>query len=333
MRTISPLDSEVLQDLLARYDVGRLLDHRPASRGIENRNYFITTSRDGVRCRWVLTVLQQPSNAGSSYVPLLDLCHAAGLPVAPVIRNIGGEAIESIDGKQAMLSPMLPGEHIDHPSMRQLEAFGRFIGEFHRATGRPCFEVPAYPRDVRWLRNRESEVRGRVADADARLVAGVVKRIGDLLDREDVAGLPSGVVHGDLFRDNVLFEGSVLTGVVDFHHAAWGYLIYDLAVAANDWCTDPDGALDPGRAAVLVDAYHRVRPLSRFEIDCFPGFLLYAGLAFWLSRLGVALRTDSDAPVRLKDPDEFRAIVADRSARSAHYEFLFRAAFMSRLPR
>ena len=330
MPTISPLDRETLENLLARYDVGHLLEHRPASHGIENRNYFITTARDGVRRDWVLTVLEQPSNAGSSYVPLLDLCHEAGLPVAPVIRNVDGGAIESVDGKSAMLSPMLPGQHVDDPSVEQLRALGRFIGEFHRATRRPRFDVPAYPRDARWLRDRESEVRGCLADADARLVDEAVAGVADFLDREDVAELPPGPVHGDLFRDNVLFEGPMLTGVVDFHHAAWGYLAYDLAVAANDWCNGPDGVLDPGRAAALVDAYHAVRPLTRPEIDRFPGFLLYAALAFWLSRLTVALKTDSDSTARLKDPDEFRAIVADRSANSGGYLALFRVAFMLR---
>ncbi len=326
MGLIRPLDRETLENLLARYDVGRLLGHRPASHGIENRNYFIETSSDGVRRDWVLTILEQPSNAGSSYVPLLDLCHAAGLPVAPVIRNLQGSAIESMDGRQAMLSPMLPGQHVDNPSVEQLRALGRFIGEFHRATRNPGFDVPAYPRDARWLRNRESGVRCRMADADVRLVTDAVMQVGDLLAGEDVGGLPSGLVHGDLFRDNVLFEESKLTGVVDFHHAAGGYLVYDLAVAANDWCIDPGGGLDPERAAALVDAYRGVRPLTRHEIDLLPGFLLYAALAFWLSRLAVALRTDGDSTARLKDPDEFRAIVADRSAHSAHYASLFRVA-------
>ena len=330
MRSISPLDRETLENLLARYDVGRLLEHRPASHGIENRNYFITTSSDGERRDWVLTVLEQPSNAGSSYVPLLDLCHEAALPVAQVIRNVAGDAIESVDRKNAMLSPMLPGQHVDNPSVEQLRALGRFIGEFHRATRRPAFDMPAYPRNARWLRDHESAVRGRMADADAHLVADAVKRVGDMLDREDVAGLPPGVVHGDLFRDNVLFEGSVLTGVVDFHHAAWGYLVYDLAVAANDWCSDPDGQLDTGRAAALVDAYHQMRPLTRPELDRFPGFLLYAALAFWLSRLTVALDSDSNSRTRVKDPDEFRAIVTDRSVRCVDYEVLFRVAFVFR---
>ena len=313
MRTISLLDRRALEDLLGRYDVGRLLDHHPASHGTENSNYFIATSKDGVRGEWVLTVLEQPSNTGSNYVPLLDLCHEAGLPVAPVVRNNEGCAIESIDGKKAMLSPMLPGAHIDHPSKDQLDALGRFIGEFHRATSAPGFEVPAYPRDARWLREREAEVGARMPDADARLVARAVERVADLLGARDVAELPSGLVHGDLFRDNVLFDGSKLTGVIDFHHAARGYLVYDLAVAVNDWCSGPRGALDRERAATLVDAYRRTRPFDRLEIECFAEFLLYAALAFWLSRLTAALGTDGEAEARFKDPDEFKAIVTDRA--------------------
>ena len=316
MRTISPLNAARLKDLLARYDVGRLLDHRPVSHGIENSNYFITTLKDGARDHWVLTILEQPSHSGPGYVPLLDLCHDAGLPVAPVVRNTSGDAIESLDRKAAMLAPMLPGKHVDHPSTQQLEALGGFVADFHRATSAPGFEVAPYPRDTRWLRDRQAAVRNQMAHADASLVTNAVERVVDLLGGKEVAELPKGLVHGDLFRDNVLFDGPKLTGVIDFHHAARGYLVYDLAVAANDWCGVPGGGLDPERATALVGAYHRIRPLTDVEMDCFSGFLLYAAVSFWLSRLAVALGTEGNDTARFKDPDEFKAIVIDRSALS-----------------
>lgn len=316
MRTVSPLKTETLKDLLARYDVGRLLDHRPASHGIENSNHFITALKGGARSQWVLTILEQPSHSGSNYVPLLDLCHEAGLPVAPVVRNISGEAIESLDRKAAMLAPMLPGKHVDNPSVQQLEALGGFIARFHRATSAPGFEVAPYPRDARWLRDRQARVRGQMSQADASVVAGAVDRVVDLLSRKEVAGMPAGLVHGDLFRDNVLFDGPKLTGVVDFHHAARGYLVYDLGVAANDWCSVAGGGLDPERAVALVGAYRRIRPLTDLEIDCFSDFLLYSAVAFWLSRLAVAFGVEGNYTGRFKDPDEFKAIVVDRSALS-----------------
>ena len=314
MPTVALIDAESLVDLFARYDVGEPRRCCVASHGIENRNYFVTTARGGAERDWVLTLLEQPSNSGSGYVPLLDLCHTAGLPVAPVVRNKAGESTETWLGKQALLAPRLSGVHVDTPSEGHLETLGRQIADFHRATANPAFEVAPYPRNQRWLKDRSSSTRGRMAYTDERLVFDCVDRVNSMLDRQDVGELPSGIVHGDLFRDNVLFDGPELTGLLDFHHAARGYLVYDLAVAANDWCNRPGGALDPERTTALVTAYDRVRPLTVLEKGFFPGFLLYAALAFWLSRLVVALKTDAGATARFKDPDEFKEIVADRNA-------------------
>ena len=323
MRTVAPLDARGLAGLFARYDVGEPRRCRAASLGIENSNYFVTTVRSGREHEWVLTLLEQPSYCGPAYVPLLDLCHAAGLPVAPLVRNAAGEAIETWIGKQAMLAPRLLGAHVDVPGRGHLETLGRVIADFHAATTTPAFEVPPYPRDQRWLKDRSASTRGRAARTDERLLFDCVDRVNGMLDRADVRELlPSGIVHGDLFRDNVLFDGPELTGVLDFHHAARGYLVYDLAVAVNDWCNGPGGVLDQERAAALVTAYHRTRPLSDLERELFPGFLLYAALAFWLSRLVVALETDPGATARFKDPDEFRAIVADRNASFFRIDFL-----------
>ncbi len=322
MRTVTPLDAENLGELFARYDVGEPQRCQAASLGIENSNYFVTTASSGSESDWVLTLLEQPSYSGAGYVPLLDLCHAAGLPVAPVVRTAAGETAETWLGKQAMLAPKLSGAHVDAPTPRHLETLGRLIADFHAATANPAFEVAPYPRDQRWLKDRAASTRGRMAYTDERLVFDCVDRVNSMLDRRDVGELPSGIVHGDLFRDNVLFDGRELTGVLDFHHAARGHLVYDLAVAANDWCNRPGGVLDPERTAALVTAYHQVRPLTVLEKGFFPGFLLYAALAFWLSRLVVALKTDAGSTARFKDPDEFKAIVADRNANFFQIDFL-----------
>ena len=322
MGHVAPLDAESLGELFARYDAGEPRRCRAASLGIENSNYFVTTTGAAGEREWVLTLLEQPSYSGSGYVPLLDLCHEAGLPVAPVVRTAAGEATETWLGKQAMLAPKLPGGHIDVPAPGHLQTLGRLIADFHAATANPAFETAPYPRNQDWLRDRAASTRGRMACTGERLLFDCVGRVISMLDRREVSELPSGIVHGDLFRDNVLFDGPELTGVLDFHHAARGYLVYDLAVAANDWCNHPGGAIDPERTAALVTSYHRVRPLTVLERRFFPGFLLYAALAFWLSRLVVALKTDAGSTARFKDPDEFRAIVADRNANFFRIDFL-----------
>ena len=313
MPTARTLDQAELQSLLASYDIGMPQQCRPATHGIENSNYFVTTLKDGARDEWVLTLLEQPSHAGPGYVPLLDLCHQAGLPVAPVIRTRSGDSQASLLGKPAMIAPMLPGEHPTRPNINHIRTLGRFIADFHRATADPGFPITAYPRNQRWMRDRAAAVRGRIAYTDERVVTDCIERVTGLLSRTDVGEMPRGVIHGDLFRDNVLFDGKRLTGVLDFHHAARGYLVYDLAVAVNDWCSRKSGSLDARRAAALLTEYHRVRPLTILEQCFFSGFLLYAALAFWLSRLVVALDAQAGATGRFKDPDEFRAIVADRS--------------------
>ncbi len=107
----------------------------------------------------------------------------------------------------------------------------------------------------------------------------------------------------------MLFSERGLTGVLDFHHAAAGYWIYDLAVVANDWCNDSSGVLDSDRTLALLRAYHAIRPLTPAEIWYFPMFALYAATAFWLSRLTVAMRRTSEPLVRFNNPEEFQRIV------------------------
>ena len=338
MNAITRLGKTDVQRLLSRYEVGELLDHWPAAHGIENSNYFLRTRLDGALREWVLTVLEQASYAGAVLAPLLDLCQAAGLPVAPVVRNAAGGAHETLHGKAVLLTPRLPGEHAAAPTAAQVKALGAAVAQLHLATQRPAFIIPPYPRDEAWLRQQAESVRPHLrrttsgptkgndrpspgqhpatspTNDDVLLLDALLGNATAALRQAAVDRLPGGVIHGDLFRDNVLFEGDRLTGLLDFHHAAVGYRIYDVAVAANDWCSHPDGRLNASQANALLAAYHQIRPLAAAELDAFPGFMAYAALAFWLSRLSAAGKAQSGLPVRMKDPEEFRRIGADRAA-------------------
>ena len=321
--SITELDLPRLQSLLSAYDIGEPVRHVPATGGIENSNYFLTTVRDGVERQYVLTILEQPANAGSALVPLLDACVSAGLPVPGVIRNRVGEPFGEpfTDGgdKPVMICPRLSGDHVYNPTHRQVAALGRFIGHFHQATGNAGLELPDYPRDLDWLAAQADACRSQVGFSARTLLDDTRRQVKSVLARRDVAALPQGPIHGDLFRDNVLFNQWGLSGVLDFHHAARGFLIYDLAVAANDWCTDASGALDPDRTLTLLRAYHRIRPLERDEIWHFPVFALYGALAFWTSRLSVALQKRRGAAVRANSPEEFERIVRQHQA---HFFYL-----------
>ena len=315
MNAVTRLDRADLEAVLDRYDVGEPVDFWPAAHGIENSNYFVRTATQGTPREWVLTILEQAPNAGAVFAPLLDLCFAAGLPVAPVRRNAAGNLQESLRGKPLLLTPRLHGSHPQEPSTAQVAALGATIAKLHLTTRNPSFATPNHPRDESWLSRMAKSVSGQLTADDAGLLECALRRVTNLLRRDDLAGLPRGIIHGDLFRDNVLFDGDRLTGLLDFHHASNGWLIYDLAVAVNDWCSDHEGRLNEGQANALLAAYHEHRPLTQAEIERFPDFMTYAALAFWLSRLSAAAKAQAGEAVRIKDPDEFQRIIADRLSR------------------
>ena len=128
----------------------------------------------------------------------------------------------------------------------------------------------------------------------------------------------------NLFHDRVVNVSTSkprgLNGVLDFHHAATGYLIFDLAVIANDWCTDANGILDPERTFALMRAYNRVRPLTKHELWFFPTFTHYAAVAFWLSRLSVVLNTKGHDNQRFNNPQEFERIVQSQASHSFYLD-------------
>lgn len=317
------LTDKAMKRILARYDVGALASFRIAGNGIENSNYFVTTHRDGIDRELVLTILEQPSNARDHLVRLLDHCIDSGLPVASVVRNVDGDAFESIADKPVILCDRLPGQHVFNPTRVQCTALGRVMARLHLAgsdlDNELGGELPAYPRDANWLKRTEAAVRTHLSFSDRRLLADSVERLDKLLARADVQQLPVGLIHGDLFRDNVLFTGQGLSGLLDFHHASRGTVLFDIAVAANDWCTDSSGVLDVDRSMALLKAYHSVRPLRAQEVWLFPTFLLYAATTFWLSRLEVIVAA-AGRKARTKNPDEFRAIVRQHTSHSLYVD-------------
>jgi homoserine kinase type II len=317
VNAVTKLDLLRVESLVSAYEIGDLIRYWPASSGIENSNYFCATVRDRIEHQWVITILEQPPNAGDGFVRLLDVCVDAGLPVPTVLRNRRGDAFTDLDDKPAMICPRLPGHHVSNPTLRQVEALGRFMARFHPATR--AEQLPSHPRDLAWIDANAHACQGFLPYRAAALMTDARARIASALGRQDMVLLPRGTIHGDLFRDNVLFDQHGLTGVLDFHHASEGFLLYDLAVAINDWCADADGALDLERTLALLRAYHRIRPLQRMELWYLPIFLLYGGLTFWISRLVTALKKRSGQAVRTNNPEELQRIVEHRNA---HFLYL-----------
>lgn len=303
------LDADLLEQIAHAWGLAPITQHWPASHGIENRNFFLTVATAGAIREYVLTLMTNPPSAGSALVPLLETCAGLGLPVAAPVRSVAGAAVVELDHAPAMLAPRLPGRHVLNPTTAQLAALGRFVARLHRGLGSVEPTLPAYPRGPDWLASRLPECLPFLCYPAQRRMRDAYAAVTDLLGRGDVADLPTGAIHGDLFRDNVLFNAWGLSGVLDFHHAARGFRIYDLAVIVNDWCVDPDRGVLPARLDALLRAYHSIRPLAPAERWFLPVFALYAALAFWQSRLVVALEQRRGRAARANDPGVFERIV------------------------
>ena len=319
MAVITKLSSEIITDALKQYNLGVLRRFKAADDGIENTNYFVTTAQaNGTLRELVLTLIEHDdAEQRASMFAILKASTEHGLPVPKVMSTATGQPEGKIESKPVLICECLDGTHVAHPARRQCAAIGRFLARFHLANVGVHDGVLPYVRDVLWLEQKTAQVIEGIGWVDRQLLEEVLGHVTVLLARNDVSKMPQGVIHADLFRDNALFNEYGLSGVVDFHHAGVGYWLYDIAVAVNDWCRNDD-RLDTERALALLSAYHGIRPLTRMETICFSEILLYAALAFWLSRLRVALRTDLMPNYPVKDPAEFGQLV------STHYRRPFR---------
>ncbi|MYD42428.1 MAG: homoserine kinase [Gammaproteobacteria bacterium] len=316
MAVITRLSAKDVERVLASYSIGALEGFQEASEGIENTNYFVRTRQEGDHiAEHVLTLIEEVNGSGShlaAMIKVLDCCVKEGLPVPQVIRTVQGEPTSTLLDKPTLLCRKLEGLHVANPVRSQCAAIGRFLARFHVATESIQGEIAPYVRDSDWLIEKTEAVKRDIPLLDRNILESSLQAVLAMLARDDVEQLPQAVIHADLFLDNALFNRFGLSGILDFHHAGRGYCIYDLAVALNDWCRDGD-QLNHERTIELLRGYASIRNLTQPELWFLPMFLMYAALAFWLSRLLVYVRTDLPPHYPIKDPDEFKRLVKNHA--------------------
>ncbi|MDZ7825474.1 MAG: phosphotransferase [Gammaproteobacteria bacterium] len=282
MGVFSDIPLERIASDLTAWQRGRLVAARPTPHGIENSNYFVSLRDDeGTRSEWVLTIMERPpAPTGLEVLARLD---AAALPVAAPVADASGRRVGRVAGWPALLSPRLEGSHPERPGVADCRALGSFIGRMHRHTRDQ--QAPEHPRDLRWLEACRREQAHHLTPDEMRHLRRALAGLAAASARSDFARLPAGVVHGDLFRDNVLMQDHRITGVIDFHHAARAPLAFDLAVAVDDWCRDADAELDETAMIALLRAYHAERALTFIELLHWPVLMVLAATRFWMARL------------------------------------------------
>jgi homoserine kinase type II len=304
MSVYTAVSREQLESFLSLYDQGPLVDFRGIKAGIENTNFFVTTEGG----EFVLTLFEKlAAHELPFFLKLMAHLAEHGIPSAHPIADRHGDYLQRLNGKPAALVRRLSGESPHEASLAHCRAMGQALARLHLAAR----DYPGHRDNDRgytwWLAVREI-LHSRLDADDAQLLDAELKFQGQ--DRFE--GLPRGVIHADLFRDNAMFIGDTLTGIIDFYYACNDALLYDLAITVNDWCGTPGGGLHQNKAQALLTAYDQERPLKPVEKRAWPVMMRAAALRFWLSRLYDMHFPRAGHITHIKDPDEFKAILIHR---------------------
>jgi homoserine kinase type II len=295
--------------LIESVGLGELRSLAPATGGIENTNYFADTAAG----RFVLTLFERLTAAELPFYHELMKHHAdRGLPVPRPHGDAGGSLLLALHGKPAAIVDRLPGEHHLAPDAADCAAIGDVLARMHLAARDFPLAQPNL-RGLVWWSETVPVVLPHVGVREADLLTDELAYQQHLAASSAYRTLPRGAIHGDLFRDNAMFVEGTLSGVFDFYFAAVDCLLFDLAVALNDWCIDlASGRLDEERAGALVAAYQAERPLEHAEVRLLPALMRAAAFRFWLSRLW-DLHLPRDAVVlSAHDPAHFERVLVER---------------------
>lgn len=306
MSVFTPVPSDALTSWLGNYAIGRAVDFRGIEAGVQNSNFFLTTTLG----RYVLTLFETMGRGELPfYLHLMAHLARHGLPVPAPIANRDNEYLGTLEGKPAALVARLPGASIMAPDEEHCARGGAMLAGLHLA-GRSFGRRHPHPCGPAWRSATAAQVLPHLAPTEqAQLQAEL-----DFQATVNLAALPQGVIHADLFRDNVLWDGPHIGGVIDFYFAGWDALLFDVAVTVNDWCATPDGALDPARTRALLTAYHAERPFTPEEALAWPALSRAAALRFWLSRAADFHLPRAGELVLVKDPEQYREILAQRAS-------------------
>ncbi len=298
-----------LKTWLKDYAIGELLELKGISSGITNTNYFVTTNQD----KYVLTLFEHNTLDELPYfIDLMSHLASHGIPCPRPISDKTGQSLHTLNGKPAALISCLSGQDIESPNSKQCSAVGEVLAQMHLASAsfdlQPNHCNSHNPRGADWRIKTASLVMPNLSESDQQLLKQNIAFQASL----DVSQLPMGVIHADLFRDNVLFNGDEIGGLIDFYYACHDVLAYDLAIAVNDWCVNIDGSLDAPRLTAMLSAYQAVRPFNAAEQAAWPSLLRIAALRFWLSRLYDQMYPQAGELTHAKDPHHFKNILQQR---------------------
>ncbi|WP_411882499.1 homoserine kinase [Polaromonas sp. YR568] len=292
-------------------NLGQLQNIKGAAGGIENTNYFVDTDQG----QYVLTLFERLSfEQLPFYLHLMRHLAAHGIPVPDPAADAKGNILHQLKGKPASVVSKLRGHSELAPTANHCAGVGEALARMHLA-GLDYPRRQPNLRGLEWWNETVPVVQPYITPEQSSLILGELAYQNHVAASSACRSLPHGVVHADLFRDNVMFEDGKLTGFFDFYFAGCDSFLFDVAVCLNDWCVDlATGARDDERSAAFMAAYQSVRPLTAQERQLLPAMQRAGALRFWLSRLWDLHLPREAAVLKAHDPSHFERVLRERLA-------------------
>lgn len=309
MAVYTSLSESDMRALVADYYLGELVSFQGISGGVENTNYFLTTTTG----KYVLTLFEEFEYDEVPYfLDVVAHLKHKGFNVPAALIDIHGERLRMVKQRPAIIVDCFPGEGLEQTSVESCRQMGAALAKLHIA-GEDFSDHRESHRGMAWWHATSKAILPELEPQQAALLTSQIAEFDAFIAEHD--DLPKTTIHGDLFFNNTLFDGDVLSAIIDFYNACYSWVMYDLAIVVNDWCSDIEtGELDMAKYRALLKAYLYEREPSADEIKAWPYMLRIAAVRFWLSRLE-AWHGAKDDPERLAqqhDPRELQRILEAR---------------------
>ena len=301
MAVYTDVAAEDLAKFLAGYELGELLSYKGIAEGVENSNFLVHTATG----YYILTLYEKRVAAGDVpfFLALMEHLAARGINCPQPVKARDGATLGTLCGRPAAIVTFLEGMWLRRPDPRHCFALGVALAKLHLAG----LDFPQQRRNALSLdgwRQLQQQTAARADSVQPGLAALIEQELGHL-ETHWPHGLPVGVIHADLFPDNVFFLGNALSGLIDFYFACTDMLAYDVAICLNAWCFESDHSYNVTKGRELLQGYMRTRALSGAELDAMPLLARGAALRFLLTRLADWLNVPEGALVRPKNPLEY----------------------------
>ncbi|MCD0422011.1 homoserine kinase [Rubrivivax sp. JA1024] len=302
MAVYTDVAADELADFLSRYDIGDLLSYKGIAEGVENSNFLLHTSRG----YFILTLYEKRVARDDLPFFLSLMTHLAGngINCPQPVADREGRALATLAGRPAAIIGFLDGVWPRKPSVVHCAGVGEALAKMHLA-GRGFAMKRANALSVAGWRPLFAAAEARADEVQPGLRDFLAAELSYLESGVWPSDLPQGLIHADLFPDNVFFIGDDVSGIIDFTFACNDLLAYDVAICLNAWCFEADHAFNVTKAQALLSAYTRIRPLDAAEQAALPLLARGAALRFLLTRLVDWLNVPEGALVKPKDPMEY----------------------------